>query len=188
MKFGPLELEVPLGTYAVDPPTIMVAEEAERRLPHNGWLLDLGCGVGNIGLWVAKRSPLAEIVGVDVNENAVLASKRNASRNNVFNATFHQSDVYENVDVKFDVIACTLPWEKEAAYPDGFPGPREAFIDDDSVLARGLGHAKDYLHPGGWFVMWGPCAVAQKVFPMVGLTVYRYVFDVEENSVVVGYA
>jgi len=187
VRFGFLELEVPLGTYPVDPPTIMVAEEAERRLPHNGRLLDLGCGVGNIGLWVAKRSPLAKVVGVDVNENAVLASKRNASLNNVFSAQFLQSDVYENVEGKFDVIACTLPWEDEAAYPDGTPGPREAFVDDDSVLARGLGYAKDHLYPGGYVVMWGPCAVGHRVFPMVGLTVYRYVFDVEENSVVIGY-
>jgi release factor glutamine methyltransferase len=178
-------MQVPAGTYPVCEEMFMVAEEAERRLPEDGQLLDLGCGVGTIAIQVASDCPDVNVLGVDINSTAVWAAKVNARP--LSNAWFRLSDVYEKVPNRFDVITCTLPWEDESAY-DEQPEPKEAFITQDMGLARALEGAKRHLVPGGYFVMWGPANIGKKVFPMVGLTVERYVFNEAEDCVVVGHA
>lgn len=49
--------------------------------PASGVLLDLGCGAGAIALTMARRSPDARVVAVDVNERAVSLCARNAAAN-----------------------------------------------------------------------------------------------------------
>lgn len=165
----------------------MLVEEAESRLPDGGRVLDLGCGVGTIALWIARWRADADVVGVDVSEDAILCAKYNGHHNEVDNVRFHVSDVYENVMGTYDVITCTLPWEQPEAYEEQ-PEPRQAYISEDMGLARALEGAKRHLRPDGRFVMWGPYAIAEKVFPMVGLVPERYVFDPGFNCVSVGRA
>lgn len=50
----------------------------EEEPPAAGRILDLGCGYGVIGLAIAKASPETTVVGVDVNERAVLLANENA--------------------------------------------------------------------------------------------------------------
>ncbi len=47
--------------------------------PLSGDILDLGCGYGVIGLAIASASPATRVVGVDVNQRAVLLANENAS-------------------------------------------------------------------------------------------------------------
>jgi 16S rRNA (guanine1207-N2)-methyltransferase len=46
--------------------------------PVQGQFLDLGCGYGVIGLAIARAVPLASVIGVDVNERALLLANDNA--------------------------------------------------------------------------------------------------------------
>jgi 16S rRNA G1207 methylase RsmC len=50
----------------------------ELEPPVQGQFLDLGCGYGVIGLAIAAAVPLANVVGVDVNERALLLANENA--------------------------------------------------------------------------------------------------------------
>jgi 16S rRNA G1207 methylase RsmC len=50
----------------------------EREPPVQGQFLDLGCGYGVIGLAIAAAVPLATVIGVDVNERALLLANDNA--------------------------------------------------------------------------------------------------------------
>jgi 16S rRNA G1207 methylase RsmC len=50
----------------------------ELEPPVQGQFLDLGCGYGVIGLAIAAAVPLANVVGVDVNERALLLANDNA--------------------------------------------------------------------------------------------------------------
>lgn len=50
----------------------------ETEPPAQGQVLDLGCGYGVIGLAIAKRVPLANVTGVEVNERAILLANENA--------------------------------------------------------------------------------------------------------------
>lgn len=50
----------------------------ETEPPAQGRFLDLGCGYGPIGLAIARAVPLSSVIGVDVNDRAVLLANENA--------------------------------------------------------------------------------------------------------------
>lgn len=56
-------------------------------------VMDLFCGTGTIGQIMAKRSPKAEIIGVDIVSEAIEDAKRNARRNEVDTISFFAADV-----------------------------------------------------------------------------------------------
>jgi 16S rRNA (guanine1207-N2)-methyltransferase len=65
------------GSRGVDLGTIALLKEAPPP-PHEGDLLDLGCGYGPIAIILAKRSPEARVWAVDVNERALQLTRANA--------------------------------------------------------------------------------------------------------------
>lgn len=57
--------------------------------PNDGDIIyDLYCGIGTIGLTVAKRFPNARIIGVEINESAVADARFNCKLSNIQNAEF----------------------------------------------------------------------------------------------------
>jgi 16S rRNA (guanine1207-N2)-methyltransferase len=77
-----LELETDSGVFSpgrLDPGTRLLLEQAPPP-PHDGDLLDLGCGYGPISCVLARRAPEATVWAVDVNERALGLTARNASR------------------------------------------------------------------------------------------------------------
>ncbi len=56
-------------------------------------VMDLFCGTGTIGQILAKRESTAEIVGVDIVEEAIIDAKRNAERNEIDSVKFFAADV-----------------------------------------------------------------------------------------------
>ena len=71
-------------------------------------LLDVGCGVGCIGIPLAKVYSNLNITMIDVNERCIELSKKNAEDNNV-KVCVLLSDLYENVNSKYDVIISNPP-------------------------------------------------------------------------------
>ena len=68
---------------------------------HGKKILDIGCGYGPIGIVLKKLYPEAEIIMTDINERALELAKKNAKENNV-EADVIKSDLYKNIDGKFD--------------------------------------------------------------------------------------
>lgn len=58
--------------------------------PHS-LIFDLFCGTGTIGLFLAKHAE--QVLGIELNEDAVRAARENARKNNIFNIDFHVGDV-----------------------------------------------------------------------------------------------
>ena len=84
----------------------------ETLLPLNltGKILDLGCGYGPIGLSIGLCSPSASITLADVNPRAVALCKKNAELLNLSDrVTCLQSDIYSNVEGKFNAIISNPP-------------------------------------------------------------------------------
>ena len=54
--------------------------------------LDLYCGIGTIGLSVAKKNPTVEVWGVEINKKAAENAVRNAKKNSLSNAHFFSGD------------------------------------------------------------------------------------------------
>ncbi|MEM3699558.1 MAG: class I SAM-dependent methyltransferase [Candidatus Bathyarchaeia archaeon] len=79
-------------------------------LPEKGYVLDIGCGYGAVGIAAAIFSPHLKVFMVDVNERAVWLAKQNIKINNAKNAEVKQSNLYESVkNLTFDCILSNPP-------------------------------------------------------------------------------
>ncbi|MBR2833866.1 MAG: class I SAM-dependent methyltransferase [Bacilli bacterium] len=73
----------------------------------NGDILDFGCGWGPIGIYIAKETE-SYVDMIDVNRKALALSCKNARLNDVSVNVF-ESNMYENVDKKYDFIISNPP-------------------------------------------------------------------------------
>lgn len=75
----------------------------------NKTILDVGCGYGAIGLALAKVYKDSSVTMIDVNLRAIELVKQNIIKNRIKNATVFESNCYENVLGKFDIIISNPP-------------------------------------------------------------------------------
>lgn len=73
---------------------------AEKVHFPKGNLLDVGCGYGPIGIYLAHTFSKRQIEMIDVNERALDLARENAQKNNVGNVDIYPSDLFENVENK----------------------------------------------------------------------------------------
>ncbi len=73
--------------------------------------LDLGCGYGPIGLFMARRAPEGQCLMVDKDFMAVEYANANAKRNGLPNARAMLSNGFDHIDpaLRFDLIASNIP-------------------------------------------------------------------------------
>ena len=74
----------------------------------SGNILDLGCGIGVIGLILGTINKNISIDMVDINERAINLTKNNLVLNNV-KANVFVSDIYSNISNKYDFIITNPP-------------------------------------------------------------------------------
>ncbi len=74
----------------------------------SGNLLDVGCGYGVIGIILSSFFDV-NVDMVDVNKRAIHLTNMNIKANNVSNVSAFYSDIYSNVDKKYDVIVTNPP-------------------------------------------------------------------------------
>ena len=72
-----------------------------------GDVLDFGCGYGPIAIIVGANTD-ANVDAIDVNLRSLKLAKKNAIRNRV-NVNFFESNIYSNVDKKYDYIITNPP-------------------------------------------------------------------------------
>jgi 16S rRNA G1207 methylase RsmC len=79
-------------------------------LPEKGYVLDVGCGYGAVGIVAASSNPNLRVVMVDVNERAVWLAKQNIQLNSVSNSEVRSGHLYEPVkDLTFNCILSNPP-------------------------------------------------------------------------------
>jgi 16S rRNA (guanine1207-N2)-methyltransferase len=71
-------------------------------------MLDLGCGVGPIGIITKKVNPNLNVTMCDINHRAVELSKKNAVKNQV-DVKILESDAFLNIKDTFDLIVSNPP-------------------------------------------------------------------------------
>lgn len=62
-------------------------------------VLDLGCGIGPVSLYIKSRYPHLQLTAVDINERAVFYTGKNAGLNNL-NIDVFKSDLYSQLEGK----------------------------------------------------------------------------------------
>ena len=72
-----------------------------------GDILDFGCGYGPIGIFISKIKNIC-VDMLDINLRSIELSKKNSELNNVKTNVFY-SNLYENVDKKYDYIIYNTP-------------------------------------------------------------------------------
>jgi release factor glutamine methyltransferase len=124
------------------------AEDSELLANHvraSGHVLDIGTGSGIQALAAAKGAE--RVLGIDVNPKAVELATRNAKSNGITNAEFRLSDMFSNVEGRFDTVIFNPPYlpvsevgDLERSWSGGRMG-RE-------LIDRFIGVVKEHLNPG----------------------------------------
>lgn len=100
--------------------------------------LDVGCGSGVLSGWLAARGAIVTAIDVDA---VALAATAETLRANELVGSVHASDVYDEVEGRFDLIVSNPPFHR---------GVRTS----STVAARIIDQAPDHLARGGelWIV------------------------------------
>jgi len=115
-------------------------------------VLDIGCGYGPIGLTLAKLTPSMNVICSDVNTRALGLCIENVSALKVSHqVTCLQSDIYTNIEGKFDSIVSNPPIRagKKVTY-EIYKGALSHLVDGGSLYivirkAQGALSAKEYI-------------------------------------------
>lgn len=78
---------------------VLMTTAAKVDFPE-GDLLDVGCGYGPIGIYLAQAFPQRQIEMIDVNERALELAEINAKANKVSNVEIYRSNLFEQVENK----------------------------------------------------------------------------------------
>ncbi len=70
-------------------------------------VLDIGTGTGILAIIAAQKG--ASVSGADINDKALETAKKNAALNDV-KIVFRKSDLFENINEKFDLIVFNSPY------------------------------------------------------------------------------
>lgn len=76
---------------------------------HMKTIVDMGCGYGPIGLYLAKKYSNLNVYMYDVNERAVNLAKENKKLNHISNANIDVSNLFDNCDINADLIVTNPP-------------------------------------------------------------------------------
>ena len=83
---------------------------ASMVLPQEGYVLDIGCGYGAVGIAAATFNPDLHVIMVDINERAVRLARQNAEKNCATNVEVRRGYLYEPVkDLIFNCVLSNPP-------------------------------------------------------------------------------
>lgn len=75
-------------------------------------ILDIGTGSGCIPITLKKHLPNAQVSAVDISKEALSVARENAELNNA-EVKFIESDIFSNINDKYDVIISNPPYIRE---------------------------------------------------------------------------
>jgi ubiquinone/menaquinone biosynthesis C-methylase UbiE len=72
-------------------------------------IADIGCGPGNVSLWLAEQvDQTGHVVGIDNSEEQLAIVNQRISEKNLRNISTYKTDIYEvdQMDTRFDIVFC----------------------------------------------------------------------------------
>ncbi len=96
------------------PETEELAEMVLSRMPQKALrVLDMGCGSGVLGLSICAERPESDVMLSDISTEALALAGENAVRLGLTNCDFVESDLFQNIEGRYDVIVANLPYVAE---------------------------------------------------------------------------
>lgn len=119
VEFGDLELISDHRALIPRPETEYLCELLKRRFAAAPptQILDMACGSGCIGLSLAHAWKSAEVLLVDISEEALDLARLNASRHALHHVQMKRSDLFEKLTGTFDLIISNLPYIPSGEIP-----------------------------------------------------------------------
>lgn len=141
-------------TIEVQPPTLIPRPETEEwcsllierikqqpsTTPKDFTILDLCTGSGCIALALAQAFPEALVVGADIKKEAIALAEKNKKNNDIANATFIQSDLFEKLTPTFSLIISNPPYLSKTEW-DELDISVKKWEDRDALVAENEGLA-----------------------------------------------
>lgn len=139
--------------------TETLVEEALNLAKPGMRILDMCTGSGCIIISILKNKTDIKGVGCDISKQALIVAKENAKLNNV-SVAFEHSDLFENIDGKFDMIVSNPPYIRSAEIPSLMPEvaqfePIKALDGSEDGLEfyrRIIKESKNYLNTDGYII------------------------------------
>jgi len=134
--------------------------KSEIRNPKSE-IMDVGTGSGVIALCLAAEFPGAQILAVDISNDALALAQENAARLNLAERVrFLKSNLLENVEGVFDVIVANLPYvstqERHTLSREVLHDPEVAVFAStrgDELVRELIAQAPSRLRPGGMLAL-----------------------------------
>jgi release factor glutamine methyltransferase len=134
--------------------------KSEIRNPKSE-IMDVGTGSGVIALCLAAEFPGAQILAVDISNDALALAQENAARLNLAERVrFLKSNLLENVEGVFDVIVANLPYvstqERHTLSREVLHDPEVAVFAStrgDELVRKLIAQAPSRLRPGGMLAL-----------------------------------
>lgn len=150
--------------------TEILVEEALKRIKPGMEVLDLCTGSGCIIISILKNMPKIRAAASDVSGAALCLAKENAKLNQV-SAEFTESDLFEKISGKFDMIVSNPPYiptkEIETLMPEVRDHePKEALDGSEDGLLfyrKIISEGKKYLKPKGFLLLEIGCGQGEAV-------------------------
>jgi release factor glutamine methyltransferase len=140
------------------PETEQLVELVETRIENRELrIVDVGTGSGVIALSLAAKMPEAQVLGVDVSEDALALAQENAARLNLSERVqFLKSRLLENIEGAFDLIVANLPYvsiqDRHTLSLEVLHDPEVALFagaQGDELVSELINQARFRLRPGG---------------------------------------
>ena len=128
----------------------------------NQTCLDLGCGSGILGLGAARLG--LDVIGVDIESDAIASAKSNAKRNGLA-INFSQTDITD-IDEQFDVVVANLFAEVLVALSEDILRVSKGYLALAGILAIKSHMVEDAFgslelirrkQEGDWISLWYKC-------------------------------
>ena len=113
--------------------TSLSADFLETYIHEGDKVLDVGCGTGILSI-LASKLGASEVLGIDIDDEAVAASIENNEANDVHNVVIKKADLTEGVDFKADIVVANLL---------------------TNLVVRLTGDIRNHLDSGGRYIMSG---------------------------------
>ncbi|MEM3374485.1 MAG: methyltransferase [Candidatus Woesearchaeota archaeon] len=83
----------------------------EAIIYDNSSVLDLGCGIGVVGIYVKLLYPNTKVIMSDINERAVFLARKNIELHNLLNKNIEarKSNIFSHINETFDIILLNPP-------------------------------------------------------------------------------
>ncbi len=149
MDFFGLDLDLSIEVYVPREDTFLLVKVLGDELRKEDRVLDMGTGTGILSMVAAKRCK--EVVGVDINKEAINLAAENASKNGLRNVEFVCSDLFENVDGEFDLVVFNPPYLPGNEDEEQIEGSEQWFGGEDGldVIRRFSEDVGNYLSKDG---------------------------------------